>query len=186
MFSFPGRARDSLPPELQAQWDRSVERRGEAKFIGAAAHAPELLAWYAEQFYDGIFYHGRVAARYKELGRLRLSTLHGCRSCNRGNRLDAVEAGLTEAQILAIDDIAGGPFDAAEQAVLRLADVIAITAPDGRLSEPLYKELREHFDDAQIFEMGFVFGLLAGMAKFLFVYDIAEKEDYCAFGNPGT
>lgn len=183
MFSFPSRARTSLSPELQAQWDRSVERRGEAKFIGAAAYAPELLEWYSEKFYGDIFYAGRVANRYKELGRLRLSTLHGCRSCNRGNRLDAIEAGITEAQINAIDAVAGGPFDAAEQAVLKLADAIAITAPDGRLDEPLYKELNEHFDEGQIFEMGFVFGLLAGMAKFLFVFDIAEKEDYCPFGN---
>ena len=184
MFSFPGRSRDSLSPELQQQWDRSVQRRGEAKFIAAAAQAPELFEWYSEQFYRGIFYQGRVATRYKELGRLRLSTLHGCRSCNRGNRLDSLEAGISEAQIQAIDDVAAGPFDAAERAVLKLADVVAITAPDGRLDEPLYKELREHFDDAQIFEMGFVFGLLAGMAKFLFVYDIVEKEDYCPFGIP--
>lgn len=183
MFSFPSRPRESLSPELQQQWDRSVERRGEAKFVAAAAHAPEIFQWYSERFYGDLFYRGRVASRYKELGRLRLSTLHGCRSCNRGNRLDAIEAGISEAQINAIDDVAGGPFDDAERAVLKLAQVIAITAPDGRLDEPLYNELREHFDDAQIFEMGFVFGMLAGVAKFLFVYDIAEKEDYCPFGN---
>lgn len=183
MFSFPARPRESLSTELQSQWDRSVERRGEAKFIGAAAHAPELLQWYSENFYGDLFYGGRVAKRFKELGRLRLSTLHGCRSCNRGNRLDAEEAGISEQQIQAIDSFEDGPFDNAERAVLRLADAIAMTSPDGRLNEPLYKELREHFDDAQVFEMGFVFGILAGMAKFLFVFDIAEKEDYCPFGN---
>lgn len=183
MFSFPSLPRDALSAALQAQWDRSVERRGEAKFIGAAAHAPELLDWYSNDFYGDLFYKGRVATRYKELGRLRLSTLHGCRSCNRGNRLDAVEAGIADDQINAMNDIENGPFDGAERAVLRLAENIAMTDPDGRLDETLYKELRQHFDDAQVFELGFVFGVLAGMAKFLFVYDIAEKEDYCPFGN---
>lgn len=183
MFSFPGRTRDELPAELQEQWDRSVERRGEARFVAAAAQAPDLLDWYSNEFYARIFYQGRVATRYKELGRLRLSTLHGCRSCNRGNRLDALDAGITSEQIAAIDDFANGPFDDVERAVLELADRIAMTNPDGRLDEKLYAALRRHFDDAQIFELGFVFGLLSGMAKFLFVYDIAEKEDYCPFGT---
>lgn len=182
-FSFPGLSRDVLNEPMQAAWDKSMGVRGEARFVAAAGHAPELFNWYSESFYQQLFFQGRVGRRYKELGRLRLSTLHGCRSCNKGNRISAEEGGLTPQQIQFIENRDCEHFDAAEKAVLRLAEHIAMTNPDGRLDAEHYAELKDHFDDAQIFELGMVFAILAGMAKFLFVYDIAEKEDYCAFSS---
>lgn len=182
-FSFPGLDRDALNDRMRSAWDKSMDVRGEARFISAAGHAPELFDWYSDAFYQRLFFEGRVDRRYKELGRLRLSTLHGCRSCNKGNRISAEEGGLTPDQIKFIENWDSEHFDAAETAVLRLAEHIAMTNPEGRLSAPHYEELKAHFDDAQIFELGMVFAILAGMAKFLFVYDIAEKEDYCAFSS---
>lgn len=182
-FSFPGLDRDALPEQMRLAWDKSMAVRGEARFIAAAGHAPELFNWYTDAFYQNLFFEGRVDRRYKELGRLRLSTLHGCRSCNKGNRISAQEGGLTPAQIQHIENWDCEHFDEAEAAVLKLAEHIAMTNPDGRLTEAHYAELNAHFDDAQIFELGMVFAVLAGMAKFLFVYDIAEKEDYCAFSS---
>ena len=41
--------------------------------------------------------------------------------------------------------------------------------------------LSEHFDDAQIIELGMVGAFLSGMAKFLFVFDLVEKEADCPF-----
>jgi alkylhydroperoxidase family enzyme len=129
-----------VPPEklddsLRAARERALALRGNATFIEVAANAPHMFDWYA-RFYSEVFYGGRVPVRFKELLRLRLSTLHGCAFCNRGNRVDAA----------------------------------------------LYAELRPHFDGGQIFELGMTMAVLTGMAKFLFTFDLVEREDYCEFG----
>ena len=69
---------DKLPEELRPTWEDSMDRAGEAEFIEVGAHAPELISWYFEEFYAHVFYGGRVAVRFKELLRLRLSKAHGC------------------------------------------------------------------------------------------------------------
>ena len=143
-----------------------------------ASH-PELYRWYTQSFYGEVFHGGLVPLRIKELVRLRLSTVHGCRFCNQGNRVDAMAAGLTAADIDALDDYPASSLGADEKAALRLADQMLLTNPGGELDEELYNELRRHFTDAQILELGVVLGVLAGMAKFLFAFDLVAKETSC-------
>ena len=173
---------DELPPQMQAAWKRSIEIRGEADFIEAAGNAPELFEWYAD-FYQRVFYGGRVPVRLKELARIKLSMVHGCAYCNRGNRIDALAAGLTEAQLQALDDPDSPAFAPEERAVLRLAGRISLANASGELDPALYAELRRHLDDAQIFELGMTMAVLTGMAKFLFTFDLVSKEPWCAFGG---
>lgn len=158
-----------------------MKLRGDATFIGVAGHAPEMFQWYGE-FYQRVFHGGRVPRRIKEIVRLRLSTAHGCAFCNKGNRVDAAEGGLNEAQIAAIENPDHPQWQPAERAALKLAGEMMLTNPGGSLSADLYREARQHFDDAQLFELGMTMAVLTGMAKFLFVYDLVEKEDYCEFG----
>lgn len=176
-------SREHLPAELQAAHDRAVKIRGDGTFIGVMAHAPQVFNWYAD-FYQRIFYGGKVPVRYKEIARYRLSTLHGCAFCNKGNRLDAAAAGLTDIQLMAIDEPDAACWDPADRAVIKLAMEMALSNVQGALSESLYTELRKHFDDEQVVELGVTMGVLCGMAKFLFTYDLVEREGYCEFG-PG-
>ncbi len=178
---FPRLSRAEMPEHMQEIWDRSMLRRGEAHFIESSAHSPEIFNWYMQRFYQELFYAGKVAKQYKELGRLRLSLEHGCKTCNQGNRIDALEAGITEIQIEHLQNATLDHFSASELTVVHLAEEIALTNNKGKLNQALYNELREHFDEGQIFELGMVFGLLAGMAKFMFVFDIVVKEEYCPF-----
>lgn len=174
-------ARESLPPALAAASERALATRGDDTFVRVMAHTPELMQWYAD-FYQRVFYGGRVPVRYKELLRLRLSTLHGCAFCNRGNRVDAAEAGITDAQLQAIDDPQAECWNDSERAVLTLAARMALTNPEGHLDRTLHAALRVHFDEAQIVELGVTMAVLTGVAKFLFVYDLVEREPYCEFG----
>ena len=82
------------------------------------------------------FHGGLVDRRYKELLRLKLSTLHGCRFCNQGNRADASAAGFSDEEIDAITDMSSDVFQGADKAVLFLAmrlsmidTVVASTMP---------------------------------------------------------
>lgn len=131
-------------------------------------------------FYQQIFYEGRCEVRFKELARLRMSLGHGCRSCNLGNSEGARDAGYTDRQIQNIEGDRS-VFDDAERAVLALADEMLMTNQQGHMSSELYTELRRYFGDAEILELGTVTSFLGGLAKFLFVFDLAEKEQYCVF-----
>ncbi|MEZ5499706.1 MAG: carboxymuconolactone decarboxylase family protein [Steroidobacteraceae bacterium] len=176
---------EALSPVLQAAVEKARRERGDATFLQVMAHAPSLLQWY-QDFYQQIFYGGQVPVRFKEIARLRLSTLHGCAFCNRGNRLDARRAGLSDEQIAAIDSPGAQVWSDAERAVLELAERLSLNSPQGSLDPGLYDECRRHFSDAQIVELGLTMAILVGMAKFLFTFDLVEKESYCQFGSPGA
>lgn len=172
--------RNELAPEWQGAWDMLDKLTGEPTFIEAMANAPELLRFAMVEFYQKIFFAGRVEQKFKQLLRLRLSLAHGCRSCNLQNRTGMREAGYSDAHIGGIEGDRA-QFDPAEQAVLAFADEMLLTNPGGRLDEPLYRRLRAHFDDAQICELGVVAGFIGGMAKMAFVLDLVEREPTCPF-----
>ena len=65
--------------------------------------------------------------------------------------------------------------------MLALGEQLALTAPEGTLNPALHQALAQHFSDAEILELGLVGGILAGVAKFMFAYDLVEKEDACPF-----
>lgn len=178
---FPLLERSQLSPELQELYDRSLERRGEARFIGAIAHNPELLEWYLNQFYGNLFYGSPHLTPYLELGRLRLSDKHGCRSCNMGNRLDAHDHGLSGDKIANIADARHAAFDSADRAVIELADLLSLENRNAKLEEALYTKLGAHFSQSDIVTLSMVFSMLSGIARFLFAFDFVEREEYCRF-----
>jgi alkylhydroperoxidase family enzyme len=176
---FPFLDKSDLSDKMQAAFERSLNRRGEARLISAMGHAPDLFEWYITSFYEQLFYGGSVPVIYKELGRLRLSEIHGCKSCNLGNRADASTAGIPRDKILFIYDPDNPVFDDVDRAVIELADLMSLHAKGQRLNQGLYDNLRRHFDDGQIIELAMTLAMLSGMAHFLFSFDMVEKEDNC-------
>ena len=170
-----------LEPDLAAAHRHSLLLRGDATFFEVFGNHPELYRWYTQSFYGDVFTGGRVERRIKELVRLRLSTVHGCRFCNQGNRVDALDAGLSDADIANVGDPSSPHWPAREAAALQLAEQMLLTNPSGRLDAELYADISAHFDDGEILELGLVLGVLTGMAKFLFAFDLVEKEDDCPF-----
>ena len=160
-----------------AQWTCGMTLR----FFEVFGNNIRLYHWYIDRFYGELFYAKHLDVKIKELLRLKLSTIHGCKFCNQGNMKPALEAGLTKDQIDNLNDYESGPFSMKEKAVLRLADQIALTNTEGFLEKKLYVELKTHFKDGEILELGFIMSILAGIAKFIFVFDLVEKEDNCPF-----
>jgi AhpD family alkylhydroperoxidase len=177
--------RDQLPEEFAPAWDTLNALTGEPAFVEAFATAPHVLRFVMGDFYQNLFFGGQVDQRYKQLVRLRLSVLHGCRTCNKQNTAGAAEAGFSKEQIDAVmgDYAAADSLTAADKAVLRYADQVALTNPEGRLDDALVAELNEHFTSADICELGTVMAVISGMAKLSFVMDLVEKESYCEFAS---
>ena len=174
--------REELPSAMQPAWDQATRVTGDATFIEVSANNPGMFAWYIDDFYTKLFNADRLDRRVLELVRLRLANLHGCAFCNKGDRAQALAAGISEAELDALPGYRDGPFSEAEKAALELADQMAMTTPDGKLTQPLYKRLRQHFSDGELYELGMIMAVLCGMAKFLFAFDLVEKEDSCPFG----
>ncbi|WP_448586187.1 carboxymuconolactone decarboxylase family protein [Thermaurantiacus sp.] len=188
--AIPPLTRDRLPEDLKPLHDLGLERTGDATIIGVMAHAPDILRWYFGAFYDGLFYNRhkgmRVDVRTKELLRLKLSKQHGCQFCNRFNTVEALQAGLTQAQVDAIFDSAAPVWSGADRAVLALADEMMLQNMAGHLSPGLYRQLRAHFDDGQIVELGFIAAVLTGVAKWIFTFDMVNREETCPVVRPAV
>ncbi len=176
-------APEAMDESVRVAYEKShalqKSKSGDATFFEIGANAPEVLNWYFDSFYGKLFYGGRVDTRTKELLRYRLSMTHGCAFCNKGNIEDAREAGVTEAQLANIMHEAHTAFSDRDRAVIQLASEMALANMNGQLTPALYASLRNHFDDGEIFELGLVAGILTGAAKFLFVFDLVEKEANC-------
>lgn len=177
---------NDMAPQWRGAWDMLHKLTGDATFVEVFAQAPELLEFVMQQFYVKVFFGGAVEQRYKQLARLKLSLIHGCRTCNKQNIPGALEAGITQAQIDALIDGNTEPFSDAERAVIEYADQIALPNMDGKMTPALFGKLRAHFSEGQILELGTAMAVISGMAKLSFVLDLVERESYCPFAADGA
>jgi alkylhydroperoxidase family enzyme len=164
---------------MQTRFDRSMRVYDDATPVEVGANAPEVFEWYYQSFYKKIFYEGRVDVVSMEMLRNRLAHEHGCVYCQLGDAEAARAVGITDEQLDHIMDENAPCFEPKHRAVLKFAREMALTNMDGELSPALYDELRAHFDDGQIYNMGVAAAVLTGMAKMIFVLDTVEKTAAC-------
>ena len=166
---------------MQTHWERANQLTGDATFIEVFGSNPKVFDWYINDFYQNLFYSGRIETTLVELIRLRLANIHGCAFCNKGDSVHALEAGISQQQIDSLDDPKEPLFSKREILALELANTMALINLKGQLSEELYKELSTEFQDGEIIEIGLIMAVLVGVTKMNFALDIVEKEDYCPF-----
>ncbi|MBM3503769.1 MAG: carboxymuconolactone decarboxylase family protein [Alphaproteobacteria bacterium] len=164
---------------LQTRFDRSMRIYDDATQIEVGANAPEVIEWYYESFYKKIFYGGRVDVVSMEILRNRLAHEHGCVYCQMGDAEAARSVGITDEQLDHIMDDDAPCFSPKHRAVLKFARQMALTNMEGELSPELHDELKAHFDDGQIYNMGVAAAVLTGWAKMIFVLDTVEKTASC-------
>jgi alkylhydroperoxidase family enzyme len=178
---FTRTGRNQMAPQWLVAWDTLNQLTGDATFVEVFAQAPGMLEFVMQEFYAKVFFGGTLEQRYKQLARLKLSLIHGCRTCNKQNVPGAIEAGFTQAQVDALSGGDSEPFAPAERAVIEYAEQIALSNMDGRMTPALFGKLRAHFSEAQILELGTAMAVISGMAKLSFVLDLVERESYCPF-----
>ncbi len=174
-------AREAMPEHQQQRWDRSLALHDDTTFVEVMANAPEAYDWYVKDFYEKLFQSGRIERRLVELVRFKLANVHGCASCSRGDRIAALDAGLSEAQLDAISDYETGPFEEREKVALALAEVMVLTNAFGVVTPELAERGRQVFSEGEMVELGLIMAVLAGVAKFVFAYDLLEKDPVCPF-----
>ena len=76
----------------------------------------------------------------------------------------ARQAGLTEDKIAALDNLDSELFSPRERVALRFADLMA--TEHLRIDDAVFAELRRHFSEAQIVELGVSTALFVGLGRF--------------------
>jgi alkylhydroperoxidase family enzyme len=140
------------------------------------APAPELLEQYLTGFYYAWHTNTEQAAgaatlspRLKELVRLRIATLNGCRTC-KAARLAADTLGEDEASGVDAYAADGTPYTPAERAAIAFAERMAI-AHEG-IGDTDIAALGEHFDAAQILELMMMAGQYIGFGRMLAILQL--------------
>jgi len=76
----------------------------------------------------------------------------------------ARQAGLTEDKIAALDHLDSDVFTPRERAALRFADLMA--TEHLKVDDAVFAELRRHFSEAQIVELGVSTAMFVGFGRF--------------------
>lgn len=153
------------------------ERDGtpDARVIRVYARSEIGATWI--EFCHRVFTQGRLPVRLKELVRIRMSVAEECGYCSSLRSKRAQAEGLTEEVVVQMVDIDGAPdLDEREKAALRYADLYR---RDEIGTDEVFDELRRHFDDEEIIELGVLCGMLDGGGKFVKALDVLTWAQAC-------
>ena len=126
-------------------------------FFRSMANRPEVLKNFVP-FYGSIMGPGSVDRRTKELVYLTVSYANRCAYCTAAHVASGRKAGVSEAEMQAIQSEQDSGFSASERAAIQYARELTRTA-DGAHTR---QALNAHFNDEQIAELT----LIAALANF--------------------
>lgn len=167
---------NELPAYLRELHDGAADADWSTRHVARAfACAPELL----EQYLTGFYYNwhsnkgaaepvARLSPREKELVRLRIATLNGCKTC-KAARLAADT--LTETEAVGVDDLDGIPtYTERERAAIEFAELMAVD--HFAIDEAVIESLQEHFDNAELLELMMMTGQYIGFGRMLAILQL--------------
>ena len=152
--------------------DLGPGERIEVALAGIWAHRPEAArAW--REFGRVLAETGTLAPRLVELVRLRIAFHNQCRSCMAVRYNDAIEDGLTEDLVCSLERPAeSDQLTAAEKAALRYAELFATNHL--AIDESVLGELRAHFDEGQVVELGIQCARMVGFGRLAATFGVHE------------
>jgi uncharacterized peroxidase-related enzyme len=145
------------PDQNEFLADLESRSRKPSPFFRAMAHRPEVLKNFVP-LYSAIVGHGAVDRRIKELVYLTCSYANECAFCTASHAASSKKAGITEAELRAIQTEQDQEFAEAERAAIRYARELTQDAA----ADDTRAVLLQHFTDEQVVEIT----LVAAMANF--------------------
>lgn len=112
--------------------------------------------------------------RLVELVRLRVAFFNQCRSCMAIRYSDAVADGVTEGLVCSLERPQEAEnLSAAEKVAIRYGELMA--TDHLAIDDALYDELRQHFTEAQIVELGMTVAFFVGFGRLAATYHMVEE-----------
>ena len=137
----------------------------------AFAENTELLQKYLEFYYPFHTTAGVLEPRLKELVRLRIATLNGCKTC-KAARLDPDHVTEHEATV-SVDGADKSSFSPRERAALLLAETMA--TDHFAVDDKMIRNLREHFSQEELVELMMMTGQYIGFGRMLSVLKLEDN-----------
>lgn len=140
-------------------------------------------AWY--RYWQAFANEGELPADLKELCRVKIAFEHTCGYCSTVRSTAAKNAGLTEEKIQQVWDYENSDvFSKREILALRFADHLKhdIAKAD---NDAFYTELKEHFTESEIVELGLWCAENVGAGSFVRTLSIISWDEACEL-NPMT
>lgn len=159
------RLRAALKPE-----DRTEIEQGMIRFL---AHCPDQVLGMM-QFAGALKVHRQLPEKLVELVRLRIAFFNQCRSCMAIRYTDALEDGVTEDLVCSLER----PQEAenltpAEKAAIKFGEAFA--TDHLRIDEKMYADLREHFSESEIVELGMTCAFFVGFGRLAATLHMVEE-----------
>jgi alkylhydroperoxidase family enzyme len=161
----------SLPPFLRSMHDGTPPADWATRHVALAfAENEELLQRYLEFYYPFHTTSGVLEPRLKELVRLRIATLNGCKTC-KAARLDPTHVTESEATV-GVDNPDSGSFNPRERVALRLAETMAVD--HFAVDDQMIRDLRKHFSQEELVELMMMTGQYIGFGRVLSILQLDE------------
>ena len=123
---------------------------------------------------------GSLPVPLKEMCRVLISMKHGCGYCSTVRSRIAFENGLTEEKLMATMNFESRPlFDERERAALRFASLFK-EGDDAIDNDAVYADLKKHFTEEEIVELGLLCAETDGVGKFARSLRMRTWEEACA------
>lgn len=161
----------SLPPFLKQMHHNARPDDWSTRHCARAFAAhPALLETYLKFYYPFHSTTGVIEPRLKELVRLRIATLNGCKTC-KAARLARDVVKETEAAT-EVDQLDQGNFSARERAAIKFAEAMALD--HHAIGDETIRELRTHFSEAELLELMMMAGQYIGFGRMLAILQLEE------------
>jgi AhpD family alkylhydroperoxidase len=137
------------------------------------AHCPDQVLGMM-QFAGALKVHRQLPEKLVELVRLRVAFFNQCRSCMAIRYTDALEDGVTEDLVCSLER----PQEAenltpAEKAAIRYGEAMA--TDHLRIDEAMYADLRKHFSESEIVELGMTCAFFVGFGRLAATLHMVEE-----------
>jgi AhpD family alkylhydroperoxidase len=164
---------EEFPAALREQLDAEHRTTLELGNIRMYAHRPALAQAYAT-YMAALREPGLLSRRLVEIVRLRVAFHNHCRSCMAVRYQDAVDDGVDEALVCQLANPADAPdLDDRDRAALRFADLMATNHLG--IDDEVFAALREHFDEAEIVELGINVAAFVGYGRLSMAMDMVDE-----------
>ncbi len=118
--------------------------------------------------------HRTLPDRLVELVRLRIAYHNQCRSCMAIRYVDAIEDGLTEDLVCSLEKpMEAGDLTEAERLAIRYGELMA--SDHLAIDDAIYDELREHFSEPEIVELGMTTAFFVGFGRLATTWNMIEE-----------
>ena len=160
---------DDLRTMVKAE-ERTPLELGLTRFF---AHQPEMAKGLMK-FSASLKTSRTLPERLIELVRLRVAFFNQCRSCMAIRYPGPLADGLDEAAVCSLERPAvADNLSAAEKAAIRFGELFA--TDHLAIDDAVYDDLRSHFTDAQIVELGLNVSLFVGVGRFAATLHMVEE-----------